>query len=171
MHKLNIAGFATCGAFKRAVCAVQGLAVIFPTKIGANVHSYETRDEYMTWLAENRGSFNQEGHKTSPFVWFDDGKFLGGCDDTLAWCRHQLNNPSDSVLITPPAIPTAAAVAASVDEPQHPSVAQPHSFDYDIVVIGGGSGGLACAKEAKRLGVEKVAVLDFVKPSPHGEIY
>ncbi|XP_055684130.1 thioredoxin reductase 1, mitochondrial-like isoform X1 [Lutzomyia longipalpis] len=41
------------------------------------------------------------------------------------------------------------------------------TFDYDLVVIGGGSGGLACAKEAVGLGA-KVAVLDFVTPSPRG---
>ncbi|RZB38614.1 Pyr redox 2 domain containing protein [Asbolus verrucosus] len=38
---------------------------------------------------------------------------------------------------------------------------------YDLVVIGGGSGGLAAAKEAAALGA-KVAVLDFVTPSPRG---
>lgn len=40
-------------------------------------------------------------------------------------------------------------------------------YDYDLVVIGGGSGGLACAKEAKNLGA-KVAVLDYVTPTPLG---
>lgn len=39
--------------------------------------------------------------------------------------------------------------------------------DYDLVVIGGGSGGLAAAKEAASLGA-KVAVLDFVTPTPRG---
>ncbi|CAM9141109.1 unnamed protein product [Ectocarpus sp. 4 AP-2014] len=43
----------------------------------------------------------------------------------------------------------------------------PSEYDYDLVVIGGGSGGLACAKEAARLG-KKVACLDFVKPSVMG---
>ncbi|XP_017900289.1 PREDICTED: thioredoxin reductase 2, mitochondrial isoform X1 [Capra hircus] len=38
---------------------------------------------------------------------------------------------------------------------------------YDLLVIGGGSGGLACAKEAAQLG-KKVAVLDYVEPSPRG---
>merc|ERR1719195_2344753 len=42
-----------------------------------------------------------------------------------------------------------------------------HNFDYDIIVIGGGSGGLAASKEAAMLG-KKVAVCDFVKPSPAG---
>ncbi|XP_043281869.1 thioredoxin reductase 1, mitochondrial isoform X2 [Venturia canescens] len=40
-------------------------------------------------------------------------------------------------------------------------------FTYDLVVIGGGSGGLAAAKEAVELGA-KVAVLDYVTPSPQG---
>mmetsp|Transcript_60002 Transcript_60002/g.127064 ORF Transcript_60002/g.127064 Transcript_60002/m.127064 type:complete len:482 (-) Transcript_60002:409-1854(-) len=41
------------------------------------------------------------------------------------------------------------------------------SYDYDLFVIGGGSGGLAAAKTAADLGA-KVAVADFVKPSPAG---
>lgn len=39
------------------------------------------------------------------------------------------------------------------------------TYDYDLFVVGGGSGGLASAKEAVKLGA-KVAVADFVKPSP-----
>jgi len=41
---------------------------------------------------------------------------------------------------------------------------------FDLVVIGGGSGGLACAREAARLGA-KVCVLDYVKASPHGSVW
>ena len=41
------------------------------------------------------------------------------------------------------------------------------SVHYDLLVIGGGSGGLACSKAAAKLG-KKVAVCDFVKPSPAG---
>jgi len=40
-------------------------------------------------------------------------------------------------------------------------------YDYDLIVLGGGSGGLAISKEAAALG-KKVAVFDFVKPSPQG---
>ena len=45
-----------------------------------------------------------------------------------------------------------------------------HKFDYDLIVIGGGSGGLAASKEAARLGA-RVCVLDFVKPSPQGSTW
>lgn len=47
------------------------------------------------------------------------------------------------------------------------SAAAAPTYDFDYVVIGGGSAGLASAKEAKKLGAT-VALLDFVKPSPHG---
>lgn len=46
-------------------------------------------------------------------------------------------------------------------------MAEPSPYDYDLVVIGGGSGGLACSKAAAALGA-RVAVLDFVQPSPRG---
>ena len=38
---------------------------------------------------------------------------------------------------------------------------------YDLLVIGGGAGGLATSKAAAELG-KSVAVCDFVKPSPQG---
>ena len=42
-----------------------------------------------------------------------------------------------------------------------------HKFNYDYFVIGGGSGGLASAKEAA-LYNKKVAVADYIVPSPYG---
>lgn len=42
-----------------------------------------------------------------------------------------------------------------------------HTFDYDLFVIGGGSGGLSCARAAATAG-KKVAIADFVKPTPTG---
>lgn len=84
------------------------------------------------------------GQKTVPNV-FINGQHIGGCDDTLKLDAEgklvQLVNPSAE-----------------------------HNFDYDLVIIGGGSGGLAASKEAASLG-KKVAVLDFVKPSPAGSTW
>lgn len=40
-------------------------------------------------------------------------------------------------------------------------------YDYDLFIIGGGSGGLAASKQAAGHGA-KVAVADYVKPSPAG---
>ena len=42
--------------------------------------------------------------------------------------------------------------------------------DFDLIVIGGGSGGMACSKEAADLGAN-VALFDFVKPSPQGSVW
>nr|DBA30998.1 TPA: hypothetical protein GDO54_006913 [Pyxicephalus adspersus] len=44
---------------------------------------------------------------------------------------------------------------------------QEDTYDFDLIVIGGGSGGLAASKEAAKLG-KKVLVLDYVAPSPLG---
>lgn len=41
------------------------------------------------------------------------------------------------------------------------------TFDFDLFVIGGGSGGLGCSRAAASYGA-KVGLADFVKPSPAG---
>ncbi len=41
------------------------------------------------------------------------------------------------------------------------------SYNYDLFVIGGGSGGLSASKEAAKLGA-KVGLADYVKPTPIG---
>nr|XP_032800198.1 thioredoxin reductase 2, mitochondrial-like [Petromyzon marinus] len=51
--------------------------------------------------------------------------------------------------------------------PRRPRSGVSSGRDFDLLVIGGGSGGLACAKEAAELGA-RVAVLDYVAPSPQG---
>ena len=80
------------------------------------------------------------GQKTVPNV-FIRGRHIGGADAT-----HKLHKEGGLVALLQ---------------------AKDHGYEYDIVVIGGGSGGLAASKEAGKLG-KKVAVCDFVKPSPRG---
>ena len=43
-------------------------------------------------------------------------------------------------------------------------------YNYDFIVIGGGSGGLSAGKRAAKHG-KKVCIVDFVKPSPQGIFY
>lgn len=83
------------------------------------------------------------GQKTVPNV-FIGGQHIGGCDNTL-----QLH--SDGKLL----------------QMIQGETYQPPAYDYDLIVIGGGSGGLAAAKEAGGMGL-RVACLDFVQPSPQG---
>lgn len=42
--------------------------------------------------------------------------------------------------------------------------------EYDLIVIGGGTGGLSCAQEARELGLS-VALFDYVSPSPFGSTW
>ena len=107
------------------------------------------------------------GQKTVPNV-FINGKHLGGCNDIIA-----MHSRGDLV---------RTLVSSQMERD---NVGSAHSYDYDIIVIGGGSGGLSCAKvndysfmhvglkmgtikqAAGALGA-KVACMDFVKPSPIG---
>lgn len=57
--------------------------------------------------------------------------------------------------------------AAQKEKPNIQPYAQQETYMYDLIVIGGGSAGIACAKEAATAGA-KVALLDYVKPSPIG---
>eukprot|EP00741_Cyanophora_paradoxa_P023326 tig00000254_g22533.t1 len=59
---------------------------------------------------------------------------------------------------------STSAAAASTSQKRTGMAA---SFDYDFAVIGGGSGGMAAAKEAAKLGAN-VVCFDYVKPSPQG---
>lgn len=167
---LHIAGWNSCSFYKRASGVLGTLALLFPSRIKVVDHNFPSRDEYRSWLIE--GQFRDavadpraHKHSSSPFCWIssratakpiakDIVGFVGGCDDTLDFCR-KFCSPSDK---------DDGEVATMVDDGYTPD----HGFDYDLVVIGGGSGGLAASKEAVKQGAKKVAVLDFVKPSPAG---
>ena len=163
---------------------VRSLSILFPGSIKVVQHEFPNRDSYRQWLIDDGTGtgFRQQFvdprahvHSSSPFCWIsksgDNAKegaepdssdvetFLGGHDDTLEWCRQ---------FMSPAATTTTSESAAGTAEVQVPDGHQDnHEYDYDLVVLGGGSGGMAAAKEAASLGA-KVACLDFVKPSPAG---
>lgn len=156
--RINIAGWSACGFYKKAKVALTGLETIFPDKFSVTVNELPDRTAYREWLASYKKDVPAaDKHTSSPIVWFDNNNYLGGCDDTLKWCRSVLSS-SDGEQET-------NGIVANVNE-----VDTTETYDYDLVVIGGGSGGLACSKEASQCGA-KVAVLDFVKPSPAGSTW
>lgn len=91
-------------------------------------------DPYQEWLKANRDGLGVPTHKTSPLVWFGTGVVIGGCDDTIAWAQSLMSSSAKSDVSIPKTLVDAF-------DPQH-------EYTYDLVVVGGGSGGLACAKEA-----------------------
>lgn len=175
---IHVAGFKSCGFYKRAASVVASLSLLFPNKLQLVEHEFSTRDEYREWLIHDtdfrnqvanakQGNLRASSHSSSPFCWTSNGpgesvgddvdvkEFIGGCDDALDWCRAFAQPSTSSV--------TDKEEATMVPDGHAPG----HNYDYDLLVIGGGSGGLAASKEAASLGA-KVAVLDYVKPSPAG---
>jgi thioredoxin reductase (NADPH) len=93
-------------------------------------------------------------HTGSPLCWRGDNEYVGDCDDALDHVRAAYMSGGGRPAQRKAAVDFSAAAAAS-------------AYDYDLVVIGGGSGGLAAAKSAAELGAN-VLLADYVKPSPHG---
>ena len=148
---------------------LSSISLLFPTRIKVVEHEFADRNGYRSWLIDGgfRDAMHNEkakAHSSSPFVWFSEAatpepkieeisSYLGGHDDTLNWCRGFLS----------PTVSSEPPTSNMVDD----GYTKEHTYDYDLLVIGGGSAGMATAKAAADLGA-KVACLDFVKPSPAG---
>jgi thioredoxin reductase (NADPH) len=163
-----VAGYNTCGFFHKANKLVAALTVLYTDgRVRHEEQNFPTRDEYKAWLVEHKqysqlaGDARAQAHGSSPFVTLN-GTFLGGCNDTIAFCRANFGAGSSGNGVEEGEEEDEEGVAHVPD-----GFDAQHSYDYDLVVIGGGSGGLACAKEAAGLGA-RVALLDYVKPSPQG---
>ncbi len=151
---------------------LSSLSILFPSRFQIASHEFETRADFRQWIGKFRTQVpdvRAHSHSTSPFCWISSDinqtpnpndilSFIGGHDDTLAFCRGLLSPKEQNQPV--------AELAAMVDDGHSPE----HKHDYDLVIIGGGSGGLACSKEAASFGA-KVAVIDFVKPSPQGSVW
>jgi FAD binding domain len=159
------------GFFQRALNVLKSISILFPTRLKVVEHIFADRAGYRDWLIEGAQPFRAnfldndraKSHSSSPLVWLtksdaetDIDSFLGGHDDSLNWCRK-------FVAPSPEEDRTSTVTKIQNDD----GYTKDHGYDYDLVVIGGGSGGMAAAKEAADLGA-KVACLDFVKPSPMG---
>jgi Pyridine nucleotide-disulphide oxidoreductase len=160
------------GFFQRALSVLKSVSILFPARLKVIEHTFADRAGYRDWLIEGAQPFREnfldndqaKSHSSSPLVWLtksdaetDIDNFLGGHDDSLNWCRKFVApSPEEDDR-------TNTVTKIQTDD----GYTKDHGYDYDLVVIGGGSGGMAAAKEAADLGA-KVACLDFVKPSPMG---
>jgi len=168
---LHVAGHSSCGFYNRITRCLSSMSLLFPNRLRIIEHEFDNRTEFRQWLVDDgfRNNFcDSEGkeHVACPLVWISknpsDGDpdpadietYLGGHDATLDWCRYFME-------------PAPMALVRQEPEMVDDGHKEDHAYDYDLVVIGGGSGGMAAAKEAAILGA-KVALCDFVKPSPKG---
>ncbi|ETV78270.1 hypothetical protein H257_08436 [Aphanomyces astaci] len=164
----HVVGWKQCPYYVKAASVASSMQHLFPSQVKATIHEHPNKESFVNWLNESQTEFAHQfdndarplKHKSSPFCYLeqdDTPKFVGGCDDTLAFFRARTQSA-----------PSAPASSASIhaNDTSDADV----KYDWDLVVIGGGSGGLACSKEASKLG-QKVLVLDYVKPSPVGSTW
>ncbi|OQR87340.1 thioredoxin reductase 1 [Achlya hypogyna] len=158
----HVVGWKSCPYYERAANVASSMQTLFPGQVQATIHEHANKQSFVDWL-QTKPTFNGDAratkHVSSPFCYLDDGttaSFVGGCDDTLAFFRARTQRA------TAPPPPPVNVHYNDVDDG--------NSYDWDLVVIGGGSGGLAASKEAAKYG-QKVLVLDYVKPSPQGSTW
>ena len=83
---LSVVGYNGCGYFDRAAAAAKALEKSRPAEWKASVTGY-SRSDYLEWLKPINVRHGIR-HTSSPIVFIgtpEDGKFVGGCDATIAW--------------------------------------------------------------------------------------
>jgi len=158
--KLSVAGPRQSLDFQKTANVFAALEHLYPSRFRADICEFDNERALREWVASDlvplfKGSVAKID---GPVVtWLDDNRLLGDAQAGLAFAREHLGAPQASV----------AQPVQSGPKPK-PDVDSPDAiYDYDVVIIGGGSGGLAFSKRAARAGAN-VAMLDFVKPSPQG---
>ena len=78
--KITIVGYPSCDYYikaRRAVKAFFGASNVTDIKFSSKL-------KYKNWLKKKDGiKFSNKAHKTCPFVWTNNKKYVGGCDDTI----------------------------------------------------------------------------------------
>ena len=80
--KITIVGYPSCDYYIKARRA----AKTFFGKSNVTDIKFSSKLKYKNWLKKKDGikfSNKAKSHKTCPFVWTDNRKYIGGCDDTL----------------------------------------------------------------------------------------
>lgn len=145
--------------FQKTANVFAALEHLFPTRYKADILEFEDETTFKAWAAKDLVALLKLGKPPTEDVltWVDDARLVGGAQAGLQFARELTG---DAAAPSPSSALSKASFLAA--EPSDDA-----KYDFDAVVIGGGSGGLAFSKRAARLGAT-VALLDFVRPSPQG---
>lgn len=80
--KITIVGYPSCDYYIKALRAAKAF---FGVSNVTNI-KFSSKLKYKNWLKKKDGikfSNKAKSHKTCPFVWTNNKKYVGGCDDTI----------------------------------------------------------------------------------------